>query len=235
MRPEVQLTPVEARVVGSLIEKAALTPDIYPMTTNALVSACNQKTNREPVVDYDAVTIDAALLELRQRNIVRRVHAPGSRATKHRQALDEVLGLDDAELAVMSVLLLRGSQTVGELRLRTERQYEFASIDAVERCLDSLAARPAALVRQLPRSPGQKEPRWQHLLLDGTGDAVEAVHESEAGRWRAGDDEPSPSVTAAAPGPADRLAARVEALEREVATLRSQLTRLAAQLGESLD
>ena len=172
----VEMTAVECRVVGAMIEKAATTPDVYPMTTNALVSACNQKTNRDPVVSYDAVTIDGALLELRQRNLVRRVHTPGSRSTKHRQTLDEALNLNPGQLAVVAVLMLRGPQTVGELRQRTERQHSFESLEAVDACLDSLAQRSPAVVRQLARQPGQKEARWQHLLLDSDASGLSLIH-----------------------------------------------------------
>lgn len=225
----VELTAIEARVVGSLIEKAALTPDVYPMTTNSLVAACNQKTNREPVVDYDAVTVDAALLALRERNLVRKVHSPGSRSTKHRHVIDEVVGLDDGELALICVLLLRGPQTIGELRLRAERQHEFASTDAVEVCLEALAARSMPLVRQLSRRPGQKESRWLHLL--GDVDGGEPVDVSSPGQGM--QTHPVP-VGQDAEADVD-LIARVEELEAQVATLRSQLAQLAEQLGETFD
>ena len=235
-----ELSAVEARVVGCLIEKAFLTPDVYPMTTNALVSACNQKTNREPVVSYDAVTIDGALMELRQRNVVRRVHQQGNRATKHRHALDDALELDDDALAIVSVLLLRGPQTVGELRLRTERYVGFDSIEAVEAVLASLAGRSQPLVRQLTRQPGQKEARWQHLLGDG-----EPVPGLAPAPQSAPPDPSAPASTAsvasgaatapsAAPG-VGALEARVASLEDTVSTLRAQLHRLAEQLGETLD
>lgn len=251
-----QLTEVEARVVGSMVEKAFLTPDIYPMTTNALVSACNQKTNRDPVVSYDAKVVDATLLELRQRNIVRRVHTQGSRSTKHRHALDEVHELDQAELALISVLLLRGPQTIGELRLRTERQNPFDSLEQVEACLEAMAARPSALVRQLERQPGQKEARWQHLL---SGDSPAAAPETapvaapvsaptaSPGSFAPASSAPSPQHTPAAPyatpapatapalsGSDQDLINRVAELESEVETLRTQLHLLAEQLGEPL-
>ncbi len=227
--PSVSMTAVEARVVGALIEKAFLTPDIYPMTTNALVSASNQKTNREPVMSLDAVTIDGALMELRQRNLVRRVHTQGSRSTKHRHALDEVLSLDPAALAVVSVLLLRGAQTVGELRLRTERQHGFDSLEEVDACLEDLATR--GLVRQLARQPGQKEARWQHLLGDSDdASAPEAQSEPPASAASAVDRAPRPG-----PAADQDLIDRVSELESEVESLRSQLHRLAEQLGEPLD
>ena len=227
--PSVNLTSVEARVIGALIEKAFLTPDIYPMTTNALVSASNQKTNRDPVMSLDAVTIDGALMELRQRNLVRRVHTQGSRSTKHRHALDEILSLDPGALAVVSVLLLRGAQTVGELRLRTERQHGFETLDEVDACLEGLASR--GLVRQLARQPGQKEARWQHLL----GDDDEAPAASTDGIAPAETPAAAPAAAAPARSADQDLIDRVNELESEVETLRSQLQRLAEQLGESLD
>lgn len=259
----VELTRVECRVVGSMIEKAFLTPDVYPMTTNSLVSACNQKTNRDPVVSYDARTIDAALLDLRQRNIVRRVHTQGARSTKHRHALDEQLELDQGELAVISVLLLRGDQTVGELRQRTERQHGFESLEATEACLEALATRTPPLVRQLARQPGHKEARWQHLLLD-PDDADRAVDaggvqpapapaEPQAPAPAPSPAAPSapaavpapaaapapaapqPAVVASTSGPDGDLVAKVERLEDEMAVLRRQLRSLAEQLGETLD
>lgn len=236
--PTVTLTAVEARVVGALIEKAFLTPDIYPMTTNALVSASNQKTNRDPVMSLDAVTIDGALMELRQRNLVRRVHTQGSRSTKHRHALDEILSLDPGALAIVSVLLLRGAQTVGELRLRTERQHGFETLEEVDACLEGLADRD--LVRQLARQPGQKEARWQHLL--GDGDEVEspapAAETAPAAPTSTGPTTPTSTASvqaSAISSPDQDLIDRVSELEAEVETLRAQLQRLAGQLGESLD
>lgn len=235
--PSVHLTAVEARVVGSLIEKAFLTPDIYPMTTNALVSASNQKTNRDPVMSLDAVTIDGALMELRQRNLVRRVHTQGSRSTKHRHAIDEVLSLDPGALAVVSVLLLRGAQTVGELRLRTERQHGFETLEEVDACLEDLASR--GLVLQLARQPGQKEARWQHLLGDGDGEELEAPDAPAEGFAATSQPDPAAASAAASSEPAPAadqdVIDRVAQLEAEVETLRAQLGRLAEQLGESLD
>lgn len=177
----VELTAIEARVLGCMVEKSFLTPDVYPMTTNALVGACNQKTNRDPVVEYSAVQIDSTLLDLRQRNLVRRVHTPASRATKHRQTIDEALALDEQEVVLLSVLMLRGPQTVGELRLRTERhEVGFDDLEAVEATLERLASRPTPIVRQLPRQPGHKESRWKHLLLDESDDGM-AVADDSAG------------------------------------------------------
>lgn len=230
--PTIELTAIECRVLGSMIEKSFLTPDIYPMTTNAMVTACNQKTNRDPVVDYSAVVIDTTLMELRERNLVRRVHSPGSRSTKHRQTLDESLALNERQLALVSVLLLRGPQTIGELRIRTERHdVGFDDLEAVERCLETLSGRSNPLVKQLPRQPGHKENRWQHLLIHANSiddEHIVASHES-SGVAPAGD-----RTQAAAP-PASALTNRIEELETQVATLQRQLSSLADKLGEPLE
>ncbi|MCL4124495.1 UNVERIFIED_CONTAM: hypothetical protein GTU68_048784 [Idotea baltica] len=193
------------------------------MTTNALVSASNQKTNRDPVVDYSAVQIDSTLMELRQRNLVRRVHSPGSRSTKHRQTLDEVLSLSERQLALMSVLLLRGPQTVGELRLRTERHdVGFDDLEAVESCLEALASRSTPLVVQLARQPGHKENRWQHQL-SAPGSESPAQPTVSAPPVR-----PAPTVDTV-------LVQRISELEAQVETLQRQLSTLAAALGEPLE
>lgn len=248
----IDLNDVEARVLGVLVEKAFLTPDVYPMTTNAMVTACNQKTNRDPVVKYSAVDVDTALLDMRQRNLVRRVHMPGSRSTKHRHTLDEVLALDDYQVAVLSVLMLRGPQTVGELRGRTERHVGFEDLESVEGCLANLASRATPLVRELARQPGQKENRWQHLLGDPDAQPAGAAAPPSATAPAPTPSAAPPSATSApqaaapsaqavapvsAPAPsADAdLVARVAELEGELATLRRQVRSLADSLGESLD
>jgi uncharacterized protein YceH (UPF0502 family) len=238
----VELTAIEARVLGAMIEKSFLTPDVYPMTTNAMVTACNQKTNRDPVVSYSAVEIDSVLLELRQRNLVRRVHTPGSRSTKHRQTLDEALSLNERQLALISVLLLRGAQTIGELRIRTERHdVGFDDLEAVEATLSGLSSRSTPLVRELARQPGQKENRWIHLLAaedDATNSAAPAPATSASaspvtpGSGPATSAPPAANPLPAATGP--DLQARVTELETEVATLRRQLASLADKLGEPL-
>jgi len=241
----VELAEAEARVLGSLIEKSFLTPDVYPMTTNSLVTASNQKTNRDPVLSLSAVDVDGALLAMRQRNLVRRVHAPGSRSSKHRQTLDEVLMLNERQTALLSVLLLRGPQTIGELRLRTERHdVGFDDLEAVEGCLEGLAGRALPLVVQLARQPGHKEARWQHLLSDpdgatadpdpGHADAAELGPGTVTATVRAA--SPAQLETAAvAPQASATADGRVQALEEQVDTLRRQLASLADQLGVTLD
>jgi uncharacterized protein YceH (UPF0502 family) len=158
------LDPYEVRVLGCLIEKEATTPDVYPLTINGLRSACNQSTSRDPVVAFTDQDIDRALTSLRGRGLTRTVHSTSNRATKFRHVLPEALGLDAAETAVVSVLMLRGPQTVGELKGRTERQHRFESIDEVAATLTALSGRADPLVLRLERQPGQKDARWVHLL-----------------------------------------------------------------------
>jgi uncharacterized protein len=158
------LDPYEVRVLGCLIEKEATTPDVYPLTLNGLRSACNQSTSRDPVVAFTDLEIEQALTSLRLRGLTRTVHSTSNRATKFRHVLPEVLGLDAAETAVVSVLMLRGAQTVGELKGRTERQHRFETIEEVVGVLATLAGRDDPLVLRLERQPGQKDARWVHLL-----------------------------------------------------------------------
>jgi uncharacterized protein len=159
------LEPTELRVLGCLIEKQRTTPDVYPLSLNALRGACNQSTNRDPVVDYDEPTIRDALQRLSRRGWVRLASGPGSRAVKYRHLLDGELSLGDAEISVLAVLMLRGPQTPGELKLRTERLHAFVSLAAVHETLETLIGRELA-VRQ-DRRPGQKEERYAHLLGGG--------------------------------------------------------------------
>jgi uncharacterized protein YceH (UPF0502 family) len=198
---------VEIRVLGCLLEKQRTTPDAYPLSLNALRAACNQSTNRDPVVDYDEATIKDALARLRRRGWTRLASGAGSRAAKYRHLLDEALGLRPDEQAVLCVLLLRGPQTPGELKGRTERMHPFADLGQIEDVLDRLGDR--GLSARLPRRPGQKEDRFAQRL---GGD--------EPAAWPAA---PPPET----PAPADAdLAARVERLERAVAELRAQVQAL---------
>src|SRR5947208_21901 len=164
----VSLTPEEARVLGCLMEKAVTTPDSYPWSVNALVNACNQTTNREPIVQYSETMVERALDSLREKELTRRVKATGQRVIKHRHVAEEALGLDRPEATLLGVLLLRGAQTPGELKQRTERWHSFRSLDDVEETLQRLADR--GYVRQLERRPGQKESR--------SGTLVVSAHES---------------------------------------------------------
>src|SRR5690349_20955933 len=158
----VSLTPEEARVLGCLMEKAVTTPDSYPLSVNALVNACNQTTNREPIVQYSEATVERALDSLREKELTRRVKAAGQRVIKHRHVAEEALNLDRPESTLLGVLLLRGAQTPGELKQRTERWHSFRSLADVEDALARLAA--GEFVRRLERRPGQKEARWIQLL-----------------------------------------------------------------------
>lgn len=208
------LTPVQLRVLGSLAEKEATVPDTYPMTLNGLVSACNQKNNRDPITDLDAATVQRALDELKAAGYVRFVFpSHGARSTKYRHVVDEQLRIDRAELALLAVLMLRGPQTLSELRTRTERAHVFADLELVEATLEDLASRDDPLVVHLPRQTGQKETRWMHLLA-GDVDA-QAAETGETGETGTGQPD------------------RVAELEDRVAALEAQLRSVLAELGMS--
>lgn len=204
-----ELSAVEARVLGALIEKRMTTPDHYPLTTSSLVTACNQSSNRDPVVSFDEQTVLDGVNALRDRGMARTVKRAGERAMKHTESAASALDLEEPQqVALLAVLLLRGPQTSGELRLRTERYCEFESLDAVDAELRRMQSADIPTVVLLEREPGQKEPRWMHLL---GGDVLEA---------------------AAPPQPVVAPPDRVEALADEVADLRRQVARLAADVGE---
>jgi uncharacterized protein YceH (UPF0502 family) len=158
------LQQAEARVLGCLLEKQLATPQYYPLTLNALLAACNQSSNREPVTDYAESEVAGALAGLREQGLVRVVHSSGNRVPKYRHVLDETWGLDEAHRAVLAVLLLRGPQTLGELRARTDRMATFAGLEEIEEVLRLLSVREQPLARQLERQPGQKEARYAELL-----------------------------------------------------------------------
>jgi uncharacterized protein YceH (UPF0502 family) len=193
-----QLDAAEVRVLGALMEKEATTPDYYPMSLNALVNACNQKSNREPVVNYDDDTVEVALQGLRAKGLASRISGE-SRVPKHEQRFVEKFNLGRREAAVICVLMLRGAQTVGELRGRTERMFTFDDLEGVESTLTRLSE--MEFVKKLPRQAGFKEQRWAHLL--------------------AGDIDVAEESAVAAPterGPSDRE--RIAVLEQEVAELK---------------
>jgi uncharacterized protein YceH (UPF0502 family) len=205
------LTEVEARVVACLVEKQRTVPDTYPLSLNALLTACNQTSSRDPILHLSEGDVVRAVDSLKAKGMARIVHpGAGSRATKYRHVLDESLDLDDGALAVLTVLLLRGAQTAAELRTRTERLHPFEDLGEVEDALDRLAARPEPLVERLERRPGEREARWAPLLTATAEDRPQAGTSlrqvPEAG---------SPDVMA-----------RVTALEAEVAELRSVVERL---------
>lgn len=158
------LDAIPLRLLGCLIEKQMTTPDYYPMTINALTAAANQKTNRDPVTAYSEADILDGINRLRDEGLVRAVRSPGGRAAKYKHALDDILEIDGEQASVLAVLMLRGEQTSGELRLRTERYHEFASVEEVEQVLVGLQTREDPLAVRLERRPGEKEARYRHLL-----------------------------------------------------------------------
>ena len=160
----VELNDAECRVLGCLIEKENTTPDYYPLTLNALTNACNQKTNREPVTDYPEEVIEETLDLLRDKNLVYVFYGSGSRTAKYKHLSERFFELELPEIAVLCVLLLRGSQTLGELNQRTTRIYEFSGLDEVSQTLENLIKREEPLAVKLPKQPGQKEVRYTHLL-----------------------------------------------------------------------
>jgi uncharacterized protein YceH (UPF0502 family) len=235
------LTPPEQRVLGCLIEKRLTTPDQYPLSLNSLRLACNQSTNRNPVVSYDESTVREAAQRLCRHGLARLASGHTSRATKYRHLAEEALGLGGDELALLTVLLLRGAQTPGELKSRSERMAQIESLADVERILDALAAR--GYVRRLHRRPGQKEDRFEHLLGEQAEDALEPALPAEAGPAiatevaRNGAEEvatgdayigAASGVTTGDVPPAEdgNLDARVAALEAEVAALRAEIVAL---------
>lgn len=229
------LLATEIRVLGSLLEKQRTTPDAYPLTLNSLRLACNQSTNRDPVVQYSETEVRDALQRLERRGLVRFASGAGSRAAKFRHLLAERLPMDDGQQAVMCVLMLRGAQTPGELKQRCERMHPFADLGEVDQTLARLIERE--LVRSVPRQPGQKEERYAQLLgaeepaaeqqptsppASGGGHAEPAV--------AAADRSPEPTA-AAAPAPPEPAAAAASA--REIAELRRRIERLEREM-ESL-
>jgi hypothetical protein len=211
------LDPVEVRILGCLIEKQRTTPDQYPLSLNALRLACNQTTNREPVVHYDEDTIRGGLHRLGRRRYTRLASGHSSRASKYRHLLDDELGLDAAEQAVLAVLMLRGPQTPGELKQRTERMQGFAGLAELEEVLTRLIDKQ--FVYELARRPGQKEERFQHRLSeDLDGEEIDAAVPSAA------------PATAIVPPP-PRRDERLDRLEAEVSSLREEIAAIKAELG----
>ena len=210
------LTAIEVRVLGALIEKDITTPDYYPLSLNALVNACNQKNNREPVMTLDEASVRDALATLQEKRMAGPASGADSRVTKYEHRLQEVFNFDRREIGVVCVLLLRGPQTPGELRGRTDRMYHFEGLDDIVSTLDRLAQREPPLARVLPRQPGTKESRYTHLFSEPTADQVGTVDVARA---------PSPASAGSNPA-TDRLTA----LEEEVARLRQELSEVQQQL-----
>ncbi len=201
-----KLTEIEVRIIGALIEKQLTTPEYYPLTLNALVAACNQKTNREPVVAYAEEAVQKTLDELREKNLAYVFYGSTSRVPKYKHILDKVYELEPSEIAVICVLMLRGAQTLGELRERTGRLYEFSGLGEVNETLDNLARRDEPLVLKLERQAGQKEVRYAHLL---SGEARAAAYAPK-------------NIAGGAAGGSDRL----EKLEAEIAALQNEMNEL---------
>ena len=201
--PEI-LTETEARIIGALIEKQLTTPEYYPLTLNALVAACNQKTNREPVVNFTEAVVQKSLDDLREKNLAYVFYGSTSRVPKYKHILDKVFELESSEIAVIGVLMLRGAQTLGELRERTGRLYEFSGLGEVQETLDNLMRRDEPLIVKLERQPGQKEVRYAHLL---SGEVVNY----------------SPPEKSVSRGGSSADNERIEKLEQEIERLRSEL------------
>ena len=219
---EFNLSAFEARVLGVLAEKQFLTPDVYPLSLNAVINACNQLSNREPVMSLGEETVEACLKRLQQNHVAQTYYPSGSRVAKYQHMMREVFSLDDAKLALLTLLLLRGPQTCGELRGRTSRMYPFASVESVERSLDDLAACEPALVMQLPRAPGTKESRWAHLL---SGAMALERQEIAAGMNAGGNSV----VEGADDDRVAHLASEVASLRREVNWLTEELVKFRKQ------
>jgi uncharacterized protein YceH (UPF0502 family) len=219
-----ELTPEDLRVLGCLVEKQMTTPDNYPLSSNALVNACNQTTNREPVVNYSEREVDQVMLRLREYGLARTVRGEGQRVHKHKHVLGEALGVEDPSLALLSVLMLRGPQTVNELKTRTERHGTGLDLGGVERALQRLAESDEPLVRLLPRRPGEREPRWMHLL--GGEDMVSAAATaplSSSGERTSSERMPTRRAPGVSRDEFDELRRRVDDLTRRFDALLERL------------
>jgi uncharacterized protein YceH (UPF0502 family) len=216
------LNRVEARVLGALVEKDITTPDYYPLSLNALVNACNQKNNRDPVMTLDEAEVRAALDGLHNKNLAGPASAADSRVTKYEHRLQEMFNFTRGETAILCVLLLRGSQTPGELRARTERMHRFEDLTEVQSSLERLMQRDPPLARVLPRQPGTKESRYMHLLSGDRKDPGMA----DASAARA----PSPNYPESNSAIPSSDGDRIRHLEEEVAILRKEVTDLKQEL-----
>jgi uncharacterized protein len=208
------LNHLETRVLGSLIEKDVTTPDYYPLSLNALVNACNQKNNRDPVMNLDEETVRQALDTLQEKRLAGPTSSADSRVTKYEHRLQEAFNFTRGETAILCVLLLRGPQTPGELRGRTERMHRFEDLTEVQSTLQRLMQRDPPLVRVLPRQPGTKEARYMHLLAGDVEDAADVAR------------APSPAFVPSSSGDTDRITR----LEDEIADLRKEVADLKQQL-----
>lgn len=214
-----KLSDVELRILGSLVEKQLTTPEYYPLTLNGLITACNQKNNRAPVVSYDESTVSRALDDLRDRNLVYVFYGSTSRVPKYKHMLPSFYELEPADVAVISVMMLRGPQTLGELRERTARLHQFSGLGEVQETLDGLMRRSEPLVAKLPPQPGQKEARYAHLLSGeiNVEEMAAAVAANRSGRVTVDTDRVA------------TLEQRVAQLEGDVAQLRELLDQFKKQ------
>jgi len=213
--PQLELNDIEARVLGSLIEKDITTPDYYPLSLNALINACNQKNNRDPVMTLDENSVRDALSSLQEKRMAGPASGADSRVTKYEHRLQEVFNFDRRETALVCVLLLRGPQTPGELRGRAERMHRFETLDDVQSALQKLMDRQPSLVRVLPRQPGTKEARYTHLF---SGDYIPEATTS------------LPTPSSELPGHSDEQ--RIANLEATVSSLRSEVEELKRQFAD---
>lgn len=224
------LTFEQQRVLGCLIEKQRTVPDSYPMTLKGVRSACNQASNRDPVIELSEPDVQLALDALKVEHLVRFVHpAMGERATKFRQVLDEQLSLEGDAMAVLSLLLVRGPQTSGELRTRSDRLHPFASLDEVESTLDQLAGREQPLVIELPRRPGERQARWAQLLGGAPVDVGAPV--APSGGLHLVADPPASEAGSAPAAETDSTIEALADLADQVVALTERITRLERELG----
>lgn len=232
------LDAVECRVLGALLEKEQATPEYYPLTLKALIAACNQKSNREPVMELSDDEVAGALDRLRQNVLVWR--SEGTRSERWRHAVDRRWGLEPASKAIVTLLLLRGPQTAGELRGRSERLHHFDTPHDVENALESLASGAQPLVRELPREPGQKGTRWTHVVGEGVVGEVAAPDGAERWRGTAEAVQPAASERPAADVAPEAAAERVdttpadERVEARLARLEARVEELERRLAEAL-
>lgn len=225
------LTPIEARVLGSLVEKDITTPDYYPLSLNALVNACNQKNNRDPVMTLDEDAVRDALAGLQSQRLAGPASGADSRVTKYEHRLQEVYNFSRGEIAVLCVLLLRGPQTPGELRGRTERMHRFEDLDQVQAALQRLMQREPPLAAVLPRQPGTKEARYAHLM-SGDVESTAPEHAATGSEHAATRSErlAGSSPTAGSASPDSDFRDRIAHLEQTVAELKSRIEELTQEL-----
>lgn len=223
------------RVLGVLIEKEKTTPDNYPLTLNSLISGCNQSTNRNPVVSYDEMTVERALTQLREVSLALRGVYAGSRVPKHRHNVEGVFNISDGALAVLAVLFLRGDQTLGELKQRTERLFDFKSLDECDKAVDELTSASPSLAKRLNRVPGQKENRIGHLFGDGK-DADQDLDKVIRPAFQLIDGEKEDTDSDSDIFDADfELENRVDRLEKEVTVLTHEIMSLRAEIDSLRD